>query len=1334
TTEGMLGKGGMGEVLLATDTRLNRKVAIKRILGSAARSKTAVSRFLTEAQSIAAVNHPNIVQIYEFGRAKDGPFLIMEFVEGSSLLDKCREGPIELEEAIDLTCQLCDGLSKAHAANIVHRDIKPANVLLTEDGVPKLTDFGLAKDEAADTGMTMAGAVIGTIDFMPPEQRKDAALTDNRSDLWSLAATLYQMVTGKSPKIIKFNDVPKTLQDVLGKALEDSKDDRYQAASELKEALQGALTGDADAYAELDQGECPHCGTKNDASRKFCRNPDCGGSLEVICMSCSESIPMWEAVCGSCGANQADLLETRREEMAQQKQEAEELFSGQDYSRAISLAGELGSESDLRLQHLKHWSAEFVEDVENERDRELHRLAELLGESLKHEEAHDFPAGIKTLQQVAEPIRKNRVPGQKETVAAVLTRLTKTQGEVQSLEEMIRGRISQRQINNLLPEVEKLLKLVPTREDILKLKEQLIARNAKLLKVREESYTAAMKAFNAQDYLTCLAELKKIDPSLEDDEIRELREAGESSNERVKDLDRQITTALSSKQFDGLLETVEEYLFLQQADTERQKLRDQLIERKQKQLTQVEALVNNATQLQKAGKYEAALSKLQQIPEFLRSDQVKSLEGLCTELDYARQQAVAALRRAKQSGQYGKELSTASIYHAMLDRNPGGDDAEFKQLYVDAQQALKQQKQQAIAADKLQKNMKVAGIAGAVAVAALVLLGIGLWANSARKASNLASAMQRQRWDEVLSVDPDNVTALIGRANQRLRRSNPDLESILLDVERTESLNPGLQGTNEIKGNVYALQSVQASESGDVSTGETKLREAERLKVNSAYADRASRALAHAYVERAESSVTSGNLPPAIADAKRAMALDNNVVMPASIALAMAESKAADLVDAYERSPKNTSLIAAADALNTASGLATKPNKASLLSLRNRIAAVLLQSITAFESTRSTTDLQAALASAKQLERELKDQTLASGAKSRIATALVTRFSEISLDQSLGEISLLDSLNADSATRQAANRLIGPSLVRRFRDYLGKGDYKTAMDDYSAIASLDTNAAKQVSGDWLKIPEQDYDQIPTSVFANFPSSALAKIPASVIAKLPARTNSIGIKLKLIPAGNFLMGSESGGSDEKPSHQVTLTKPYELGVYEVTQDQYEDVMGTNPSKYKGWANPVEHVSWEDAVEFCKKLSSLPGERSAGRVYRLPTEAEWEYACRAGTFSQYSFGNEAGSLGDYAWYKSNSGSQTHPVGEKRANLWGLYDMHGNVGEWCSDWYGVYPSSAVTDPAGASSSSARMNRGGSCRFTAEECRSAFREPNSPSVRFPFYGFRVACVPSGQ
>ena len=163
------------------------------------------------------------------------------------------------------------------------------------------------------------------------------------------------------------------------------------------------------------------------------------------------------------------------------------------------------------------------------------------------------------------------------------------------------------------------------------------------------------------------------------------------------------------------------------------------------------------------------------------------------------------------------------------------------------------------------------------------------------------------------------------------------------------------------------------------------------------------------------------------------------------------------------------------------------------------------------------------------------------------------------------------------------------------------------------------------------------------------------------------TNSIGMKLVRIPKGTFTMGNY---------HEVKISKDYYLGVTEVTQGQYEKVMGINPSHFQKQVirkrnresdssmHPVESVLWKDAVEFCKKLSELPEEKKAGRVYRLPTEAEWEYACRAGSMTAYSFGEDSKSLGDYAWFVDNSGKQTHPVGEKKANAWGLYDMHGNI----------------------------------------------------------------------
>jgi formylglycine-generating enzyme required for sulfatase activity len=198
-----------------------------------------------------------------------------------------------------------------------------------------------------------------------------------------------------------------------------------------------------------------------------------------------------------------------------------------------------------------------------------------------------------------------------------------------------------------------------------------------------------------------------------------------------------------------------------------------------------------------------------------------------------------------------------------------------------------------------------------------------------------------------------------------------------------------------------------------------------------------------------------------------------------------------------------------------------------------------------------------------------------------------------------------------------------------------------------------------------------------------------------------------------------------------AHQVTLTKPFELGVYEVTQEQYEKVMvGTTPSRIKGSQNPVENVSWNDAVEFCRKLSELPGEKKAGYVYRLPTEAEWDYACRAGTTTAYSFGDSESELGDYAWHYKNSRDTTHPVGGKKPNPWGLYDMHGNVSEWCQDWHGSYPSGSVTDPTGAASGSSRVLRGGSFLNLSSGVRSANRYNNQPDTRHNTYGvgFRPA------
>jgi sulfatase modifying factor 1 len=245
-----------------------------------------------------------------------------------------------------------------------------------------------------------------------------------------------------------------------------------------------------------------------------------------------------------------------------------------------------------------------------------------------------------------------------------------------------------------------------------------------------------------------------------------------------------------------------------------------------------------------------------------------------------------------------------------------------------------------------------------------------------------------------------------------------------------------------------------------------------------------------------------------------------------------------------------------------------------------------------------------------------------------------------------------------------------------------------------------------------------------------------------------------MKFAPIPAGTFLMGSpqeEKQRSKDEEQHEVEITRPFYLGVFEVTQKQWRAVMGTNPSSLNrdrvGSDTddfPVETVSWDDAVAFCEALSSLPEEKAAGRKYRLPTEAEWEYAARGGAseYQAFHYGNsltstQANFNGDYPYGGAAKGpylERTSKVGSYEPNAFGLYDMHGNVWEWCHDWYGndYYKKSPRRDPAGPSEGTSRVVRGGSWDCFAQRCRSSWRNGIEPANRFEYLGFRVVLVSS--
>jgi formylglycine-generating enzyme required for sulfatase activity len=232
-------------------------------------------------------------------------------------------------------------------------------------------------------------------------------------------------------------------------------------------------------------------------------------------------------------------------------------------------------------------------------------------------------------------------------------------------------------------------------------------------------------------------------------------------------------------------------------------------------------------------------------------------------------------------------------------------------------------------------------------------------------------------------------------------------------------------------------------------------------------------------------------------------------------------------------------------------------------------------------------------------------------------------------------------------------------------------------------------------------------------------------------------------LIFIPGGSFLMGSPTNEvdrfSDESPQMTVTFSKSFWIGKNLVTQQEYQSVIGSNPSYFNSNpAAPVEQVSWVDATNYCALRTvqdRAAGKIPAGCYYRLPTEAEWEYCCRAGTTTRFNYGDDPGytSLANHAWYSDNSGTTTHSVGLKPANAWGLFDMHGNVWEWCQDWYDAYPGGSVTDPQGPATGEYRVLRGGSWADPGNLARSACRIDDDPNGPFTNYGFRVVLVPTG-
>ena len=1192
-TEGTLGRGGMGEVLLALDTRLDRKVAIKRILGEAARSKTAVSRFLTEAKAIAALNHPNVVQIYDYGRAADGPFLIMEYVDGSSLLDRCRDGALPLEQAVDLACQLCDGLAKAHDLGIVHRDIKPANVLLTKDGLPKLTDFGLAKAEAADHQMTMTGAVLGTPDFMPLEQRKDAALVDHRSDLWSLAATLYQMVTGRSPKIIRFDLLPPGLTSVLGKALEESKDDRYQSAREFRDALKTSLVASAPAAVELGEGQCPACGVKNDSSRRFCRG--CGEALEAPCLSCSKPMPMWEEICGQCGTKQAPLLENRRGEMAARQAEAEGLLKDYDFDQAERLTIALRDESDPRLKQLVPWATDFVAKISKARDAQSAQAGERLAEALKHEASFDYPSAVHALEQVPEILRGRALDGHADSVQTALDRVREKHAEVTRLERLVKSRIASRELSGLLPEVRKLQGLRPDRADVNKLCSQLEERQQKLVAQRDEVVAVARHHLDSRDYESALAALRKVDESAVTPDVEHIRSEAAGNLQRLQSLMQEIGQATKDKKLDGLLFKVEEALLLKPGHGELLKLREGLQAREKKIAADIDAALDKARQLANTCRFGEATALLGKIPAGRQSALIRDHLQRYDSLAHAK---AAAAKAVKADADYDEACGTANLYDLLLQQN-GVSDPEFTAAHNTLQAAR-------TAHVRTQRWMSQLRKAVAWCVCGATLVSVGLWVRGSLRARAAQSALKSGRWDDALSLDSSNVQAYLGRAIARASGDRKAIEGALDDVEQAKKRNAESGALRDASARVHAAYAVCLANAGELSSAEQQLEKCLEQTPASDVVAATRTAIAEGWIRQAATALN-----------------EKNAAKAHERCLAAQRYGAAS--PEFVRVLKESCTLLAKDAL-----------------------------------TRSNTEA-------------------AIGFMAEIGEASSSAFAETIATESMKD------LREDVAA----------SLRKRFSTLASERNYSRAITCLLSLSNVDPATFSTLLGD------------------------LSAFPADAILAIPPITNSVGMEFKLLPAGEFMMGDENANGGTKTKQ--TVPRVFFMGVTEVTNEQYSRVMGGPPGDAETRRIPqcpVDGAKWDDAVAFCKKLSAMNVQQAPLASYRLPRQVEWEYACRAGSTTNFCFGtftddmasgwgapDRGGALAQYCWFKNNSPTGRHgagfwkssPVRSKSPNQWGLYDMHGNVWEWCSD----------SDKAGY-----HVCRGGCASSYAESCRSASRD----------------------
>lgn len=471
-----LGEGGMGTVYRAIEKQSRHPLAIKRLKSDLAMNRRARARFQSEGNAMLKLTHENIVRFFRMGCDSISPFYVMELVEGGSLKDRLERGKLELDEAVRIFAALAGGLALSHRLGIIHRDIKPGNILLTLDGVPKLSDFGIAR-QVEGSGLTSTGAAMGTPFYMAPEQHIDGKSATELSDLYSLAATHYHAISGEPPISIRESRIPEPIREITLKALEADPGQRQPSVAEFATELRSVqmqLSGPAsatDESAQLKAGECPHCHTINPISRKFCQKKGCAKPLVEPCPKCEPPSPVWEDICAECGTDIPSHWESAEKDLEHQAQQIETLAAEQRYAEALELLKPLFSLKQKRWKAWEKWARETASTYQAQLAQEQAHRDQLFSEAQDMFKVSRYSLAISLLDQI-HPLQVTP------EVRSLRSLATACIDEVDQLIQTIKNQVAAKDYDSLRQSVDRVLTISPGDQRVTKLKEELRVREA----------------------------------------------------------------------------------------------------------------------------------------------------------------------------------------------------------------------------------------------------------------------------------------------------------------------------------------------------------------------------------------------------------------------------------------------------------------------------------------------------------------------------------------------------------------------------------------------------------------------------------------------------------------------------------------------------------------------------------------------------------------------------------------------------------------------------------------------------------------------------------------